>query len=83
MEETYYRQLVKRYLEKRVSDDELEIFSHLLNEGKLDKYLAETMGNDDALSEPLPLDNEVQLPVTGKKRYWPGYAAAASILLCL
>ncbi|HEX8024084.1 FecR family protein, partial [Mucilaginibacter sp.] len=35
------------------------------------------------LYEPLPLDNKVQLPVTRKKRYWPGYAAAASILLCL
>ena len=45
MEEAYYRQLVKRYLDKQVSDDELEVFAHLLNEGKLDKYL-------DALETP-------------------------------
>ncbi|AYL94400.1 FecR family protein [Mucilaginibacter celer] len=83
MDEAYYRQLVKRYLEKRVSDDELEIFAHLLSEGKLDKYLAETMDNENVLSEPLPSDNQVQLPRIRKKRSWFSYAAAASILVFL
>ncbi|MFC0515146.1 FecR family protein [Mucilaginibacter angelicae] len=83
MEEAYYRQLVKRYLDKQVSDDELEVFAHLLNEGKLDKYLAEAMSNDDFVSDTSSADNKALPPTILKKRYWLNYAAAASILLCL
>jgi hypothetical protein len=83
MDETYYRQLVKRYLEKQISDDELEVFAHLLNKGKLDGYLTEIMSNDNLASEISSADNGVLPSITKKKRYWPTYAAAASILLCL
>ncbi|PWK79812.1 FecR family protein [Mucilaginibacter oryzae] len=83
MEEAYYRQLVNRYLKKQVSDDELEVFAHLLNDGKLDKYLAEAMSNDELVPETRPVAHDIVPVVMRKKRYWLGYAAAASILLCL
>jgi transmembrane sensor len=83
MEEAYYRQLVKRYLEKQVSDDELEVFAHLLIEGKLDDYLAEAMSSDDLRSETPSGENEDFQPTIRKKRYWFNYAAAASVLLCI
>ncbi|QEM11396.1 FecR family protein [Mucilaginibacter rubeus] len=83
MEEAYYRQLVKRYLEKQISDDELEVFAHLLNEGKLDEHLAEAMSKDALAFETSSAGSEDIPSITRKKRYWPTFAAAASILLCL
>lgn len=38
-EEALYKQLVDRYLDGTASLEEVEVFFHLLNEGKLDRYL--------------------------------------------
>jgi hypothetical protein len=81
MDERYYRQLVKRYIEKQVSDDELEVFAHLLIEGKLDGYLAEAISSDDFVTETVPEDSNNIRPLIKKRRHWLNYAAAASILL--
>lgn len=81
MDEAYYRKLVKRYIEKRVSDDELEVFAHLLIEGKLDDYLAEAISSDDFATETAPEDSNSIRPLIKKRRHWLNYAAAASILL--
>lgn len=72
--EEYYRKLVSRYLSKNCSDDELEVFAHLLKDGKLDKYINESMDADVAseATEKWP----VMLRLTMHK-----YMAAASILL--
>ena len=46
MEENHLRLLVKRYLEKKSTDEELEVFVSLMKSGKLDKYIQEEMDND-------------------------------------
>lgn len=45
-EDQFYKELVERYLNKQLNDDELEVFIHLLNENKLDQYLFEAMDKD-------------------------------------
>ena len=46
MEEDYLKKLVKRYLDKKSTDDELEIFVSLMTTGKLDQYIQEAMDQD-------------------------------------
>jgi len=46
MEEDYLKLLVDRYLNKTSTDEELEIFVHLMKQGKLDRYLEEAMDNE-------------------------------------
>ncbi|MCX2485490.1 FecR family protein [Pedobacter sp. MR2016-24] len=46
MEEDYLKKLVNRYLDKKSTDEELEVFTYLMKQGKLDKYFEEAMGND-------------------------------------
>jgi len=46
MNEDYLRQLVKRYLDKKSTDEELEIFVYLMKQGKLDQYIHEAMDTD-------------------------------------
>ncbi|WP_018630667.1 FecR family protein [Niabella aurantiaca] len=43
MKSEFYKELVDRYLEKKLGEEELEVFFHLLDEGKLDAYLFESM----------------------------------------
>jgi hypothetical protein len=42
-EDKFYNQLVERYVENRATEEELEVFAHLLKLGKLDKALALSM----------------------------------------
>lgn len=46
MGEDYLRNLVNRYLEKKSTDQELEVFVHLMKQGLLDKYIQEAMNKD-------------------------------------
>jgi ferric-dicitrate binding protein FerR (iron transport regulator) len=46
-----YQELVRRYLENKASDEELEIFFHLMREGTLKPYLEEALGQE-ALHQP-------------------------------
>lgn len=50
----FYKQLVDRYLAKKATDEEVKVFFQLLNEGKLDKYVAAAM-QDMAGAEALPV----------------------------
>nr|WP_199079179.1 FecR family protein [Pedobacter sp. ASV19] len=73
MEEENYKELVQRYLEKKSTDEELEVFVYLMKQGKLDSYLEETMNTDLGLDQ-----DQIRLPET--KRWfrlflWPMAAA--------
>jgi transmembrane sensor len=73
MEEAYLKRIVKRYLEKRSTDEELEIFVYLMKQGKLDKYIREAMDADiDLQKEPVPQRKSI-LARLG----WPVAAAVA------
>lgn len=56
MEEDYLKKLVKRYLEKKSTDQELEIFVHLMKEGKLDQYIQDAMNDDIDATQQISLD---------------------------
>lgn len=79
MDEQYYQQLVKRYLDGSASDDELEVFAHLVKEGKLDASLYSALNAEAGI---IP-DEEVSINHVTKKSYrlpvWFKYAA--SVLL--
>ena len=76
MDEQYYQQLVKRYLDGNASDDELEVFAHLIKEGKLDASLF------NALNAEAGINSEDEVSINGiiKKNsvlpVWLKYAAA-------
>jgi len=79
MDEAYYKYLVKRYLEKKSTDKELEVFIHLTKEGKLDKCLL------DAMDQEIAGSIEIAAPA-GKAKVIPlryRWRVAASILLLL
>ncbi|MDR6785522.1 transmembrane sensor [Pedobacter africanus] len=69
----FYQTLVQRYLNKSLSDEELEVFMELAKQGKLDVQLMEAM------------DKEINLLLPQKKsfRLWYRLAAVASILIVL
>lgn len=78
MNEDYLRKLVKRYLDKKSTDEELEVFVYLMKQGKLDPYIKEAM--DTTIQQVIAGDT---LPDTTKtvrkKNYY--FKIAASILL--
>ncbi|WP_316836880.1 FecR family protein [Pedobacter nutrimenti] len=57
-EAALYKKLVERYIEKKLSSEELEVFYHLLDEGKLDNYILDAMDEDIAV---IPEKPKVQL----------------------
>ena len=77
MEEDYLKKLVKRYLDKKATDNELEIFVYLMKQGKLDRYLQEAMDDDIRTlhNEPKPFKKNISLR-------WP-IAAAITCIICL
>jgi transmembrane sensor len=81
MDEEYYRQLVKRYLEGISTSAELEVFACLVKEGKLDPYLKDAL-NEEAGINP---EDELLIETIRRKRRriaaWLKYSAAAVLLL--
>jgi transmembrane sensor len=75
MDENYYKILVKRYVDKKLSDEELDVFTYLMKQGVLDQHL------QDAMDEEL---NIIAMPVQGSRnsifRLW---SAAAIITISL
>ena len=69
----FYKTLVQRYAANTATEEELEVFFHLLAEGKLEKYLQQDMDHAAAIK------NE-EVPVR-KMFNWRRIAVAASILL--
>ena len=79
-DEQYYKLLVQRFADRTATDEELEVFIKLANEGKLDAYLTEAMNRDAGITAA----DEAKLSTPVKiKPLWPRIAAAASILLAL
>jgi transmembrane sensor len=79
-ENEFYKVLVQRYLDKQLSDEELELFVQLTKEGKLDDQLLEAWNEDMEISEDDEMDYQ---RVNRPKPLWPKIAAAASILMAI
>src|SRR3546814_16009122 len=77
----FYLRLIQRYKEKKSTDEELEVFSHLVREGKLDKYLLEQMNEDMGIHSPEEADPVT--PVLKRPFKWTRISAAASVALLL
>ncbi|ADY52079.1 anti-FecI sigma factor, FecR [Pseudopedobacter saltans DSM 12145] len=77
MEEKFYKELVDRYLKKKLNEDELQVFFHLLNEGKLETYLMESM--DDDLHDN-SVEEEPSLPKYRYLKYIYRIAAVLAII---
>lgn len=94
MNEDYLRKLVKRYLDKKSTDEELEVFVYLMKQGKLDSYIQEAMDItiQEVTTESILHSDKPELTVMpdstatpdykNKKNYFiPYLKIAASILL--
>lgn len=68
-EKAFYKQLVQRYKNNEASDEEITLFFHLLENGKLDAFLAEAMDAEIPAARP----------VFRLRTKW--YIAAASVLV--
>jgi len=81
MDDEYYKLLVKRYLEGKSTDNELEVFAHLIKDGKLDHYLAAALNAEAGISP----EEDLTIGASGKKRNitaaWLKYFTAAVLLL--
>ncbi|SHG08873.1 FecR family protein [Pedobacter caeni] len=79
-ENEFYKILVQRYLDKQLTDQELELFVQLMKEGKLDGQLLEAWNDDAEISDSDEID---YLRTNKPKRLWPGIAVAATVLIAL
>ncbi|HEV2478939.1 MAG TPA: FecR domain-containing protein [Puia sp.] len=75
-EKKFHKQLLKRYLENKATEEELKVFMHLLQEGKLDEAFAlalekESVAPDEDLNDPKVI------------LLWRRMAVAASIVLVI
>jgi len=73
----FNKELIRRYRDNKATEEELETFFHLMNEGNLGKELEEVM-NEDADSEDAKV---VTIPFY--KRKWLRAAAAAAVLVAI
>ena len=80
-ENQLYEQLVRRYLENKASDEELEVFFSLLREGKIQEELLEALKKEE---ERLTGTSREEYPLTsGRVRmggWWKRLAAAAALI---
>lgn len=76
----FYKILVNRYINKQLTDDELELFVQLTKEGKLDDHLLAAMSKEGDISESDQEDYDRQ---TKTKRLWYKLTAAAMVLVVL
>ena len=74
-----YQQLVQRYLENKATNEELDLFFHLLEQGKLDAYLNEVSLETKNEVPVIPLSSEEKK--LGRSYVFLRYAVAASLLL--
>ncbi|GGH61524.1 ferric-dicitrate binding protein FerR (iron transport regulator) [Filimonas zeae] len=81
----FYQQLVKRYAANQATSEELEVFFHLLEQGKLDAALEMYMNEAAGLTEAPPYAEEpseaVITPLYTKRKLLYRVAAAAVILI--
>ncbi len=76
MEEDFYKELVGRYLDKQLSEEELQVFFHLLDEGKLQPYLLQSMDEDLVEAE-----EETLIPIRRWNYLKPLYRGVAAVLI--
>jgi transmembrane sensor len=81
MEDSHYRLLAKRYLDGTLTDNELEVFIHLLNEGKMDRYLKEAINAEAGISDADEAAVKIPGNVRRMRNGWMKYAAAVILLL--
>jgi ferric-dicitrate binding protein FerR (iron transport regulator) len=81
MDKDHYKNLVKRYLEKKSTDEELEVFFHLAEKGELDQYLSESM--DEELGSPGKEEEGNKVKKLHPAKLWMPIAASVLILLSL
>lgn len=79
-ENEFYKILVQRYLDKQLSDEELELFVQLTKEGKLDDQLLDAWNEEAEISEADEMDYQ---RANQPKPLWPKLVAAASILVAI
>lgn len=80
MEEAqFYKKLVERYVAKKLSPEELEVFYHLLNEGKLDSYILSSM-EEETMAAPGTQQRKVWKLPAGQ---WIKLAIASCIIILL
>lgn len=79
-ENEFYKILVQRYLDKQLSDEELELFVQLTKEGKLDDQLLDAWNEEAEISDADEMDYQ---RANQPKPLWPKLAAAASILIAI
>lgn len=79
-ENEFYKILVQRYLDKQLSDEELELFVQLTKEGKLDDQLLDAWNEEGEISDADEMDYQ---RANQPKPLWPKLAAAASILIAI
>jgi transmembrane sensor len=75
MDEIFYKRLVQRYADGHANEAEMEVFFHLLKEGKLEKYLESHMNKAAEI--------EVAGAFIHKIFNWKRWIAAASIILAI
>jgi ferric-dicitrate binding protein FerR (iron transport regulator) len=82
--EAFYIQLVQRYANNEATEEELEVFFHLLATGALDAVLANQMDaatGIDAAEAVIPGEEGMVVPF--KKRPWRQWTVAAAVLFLL
>jgi len=76
MDDKNYRILVKRYIDRSLTNEELDVFIHLMQQGLLDNYLQEAMNKELGIDE-----SSVATPVHYVRRsffrLWPMAAVIA------
>lgn len=79
-ENEFYETLVQRYLKKQLTDQELELFTELLEAGKLDDQLSKAWNADSEITEADELDFiHTQRP----RLLWLKAVAAAAIIIVM
>lgn len=79
-ENIYYKLLVQRFKENKANDEELELFFHLVHDGKLDHWLKESMNQEAGIESLSPVLNIKKSIIYNSKRMM---AVAAVFLLFL
>jgi transmembrane sensor len=83
MDEQYYPQLVKRYLDGSATDVELEVFAHLVKDGKLDDHLIQTLNKEAGLDELHARTESIKSRKVHLLPVWFKYAAAVLLISIL
>lgn len=81
-EKDFYQLLVQRYMAQKLTAEELEVFAHLVQEGKLDEQLLVAMNEAAGIAEAdeLAFEQSQQKKV---RPLWIRIVAAAMLFICL